>query len=423
MPSILLIKNVFAKQKVILKNVASLSALNALNYLAPFITLPYIVRIVGAEKFGAISFALVIAQYLMLISNYGFPYSATREVSMKRTNKVELNKIFSAVLIIRLFFSIFLTILYIVLILTIPSLKKDSLLYFYSVGIPLGSALLPVWYFQGLEKMNYILYSNVFPKILLIGFTFLLIKDRSDYVYVPLLHSLTFGLSGVIGASICFLSLKSRLVMPSYSYFMDLIKNGWHIFISTIGINLYRNANIFILGVMTNNLIVGYYSSAEKLIKAVQSLTTPISTALFPALSKKFENRSERENIILLFKIAKPFLLILIIIFIPFVIFPSYLVKLAFGDDFLRSTIDLRIMSAIIIFGGINYVLGVLGVYNLGYKKQFSRFVLISGTVGILTVICLIPFLNDVGAAIALTLSEFLLFILLFIFLIKKYVK
>ena len=41
-------------------------------YIVPLITLPYIIRVVGLEKFGILSLALAVSNYLRVVSDYGW---------------------------------------------------------------------------------------------------------------------------------------------------------------------------------------------------------------------------------------------------------------------------------------------------------------------------------------------------------------
>jgi len=54
-----------------LKDVFCLLAMLGLNYIAPLLVLPYLMKVLGAEKFGYIVFSLAVMQYLMLLVDFG----------------------------------------------------------------------------------------------------------------------------------------------------------------------------------------------------------------------------------------------------------------------------------------------------------------------------------------------------------------
>ncbi|MBR3854796.1 MAG: oligosaccharide flippase family protein, partial [Bacteroidaceae bacterium] len=65
--------------------------INGVSYLLALITMPYLIRVLGEEKYGAYLFIYTVAQYLLLVGNYGFRYSVTRQVSVHRDNKERVN--------------------------------------------------------------------------------------------------------------------------------------------------------------------------------------------------------------------------------------------------------------------------------------------------------------------------------------------
>jgi PST family polysaccharide transporter len=113
------------EKKRFLKNFFSLAILQGLNYILPLLTLPYLIRVLGAEKFGLLAFATAIIGYFIVLTDYGFNFTATREVSLNIENNEKLNEIFSSVMIIK--FMLFIISLFLLTILVIAFEHKNLL--------------------------------------------------------------------------------------------------------------------------------------------------------------------------------------------------------------------------------------------------------------------------------------------------------
>ncbi|MGA8298128.1 MAG: oligosaccharide flippase family protein [Terriglobales bacterium] len=55
-----------------MRNILWLFSLQGLNYLVPLAVLPYLVRVLGIERYGLIAFAQSFAQYFVVLTDYGF---------------------------------------------------------------------------------------------------------------------------------------------------------------------------------------------------------------------------------------------------------------------------------------------------------------------------------------------------------------
>jgi PST family polysaccharide transporter len=190
---------IIGANKVLFKNFTSLSLLQIANYLFPLITLPYLVRVLGPEKYGLVNFAAAFAMYFAIITDYGFNLSATQDISVNRKNPERTSQIFSAVISIKMILFFISAILFTIIVFIFPIFKKDLLLFAITFVSVFGTALFPIWFYQGIEKMNYILVINVTVRTILTALIFLFIKQESDYILFAILNSISFVAIGVVG--------------------------------------------------------------------------------------------------------------------------------------------------------------------------------------------------------------------------------
>lgn len=407
------------RHKSLLESFFSLSILNGLNVLLPLITLPYILRVVGTENYGIYSYVFVLIQYLLLLSSYGFNFSATKQISQHRNDIEKLNTIYNSVIVGRIVLLFCGLIIFILLSPYLLPTANKKFIFLLGLGIVLGDILNPIWLYQGLEKMRYITIVNVISKFIFTILVFIMIKKSDDYIYIILINSCGFLLSGIISIFIVKKQFNLKLSRPKLNDIKYQFKEGLALFGSTIGTNLYSNANIFILNFFVSSSHVGIYAAAEKIIKGLQSLTTPITQALFPRISNIFLGQSTEYQLSKLKEISKILFLILIVPNILVFFGADFLVKMFCGANFQDSTILVKIMSPVIIIGTLNYVLGVVGLVNLNQQKIFFVGVMIAGFISIIFLIVTVPYLNIKAASLAVPISELCLLIICVIKLYK----
>ena len=184
--------------KRVFGNFVSLSALQGVNLILPLITFPYLVRVLGIDKYGLIIFAQAFISYFSLVADYGFNLSGTREISIYRKNNLKLTRTYNAILQARLSLVLLGFIVMTVVVFSIPKFASDWKLYFLTYGMVVGNALFPTWFFQGMEKMKYITVLSVISKSIFTLSILLIVNSPSDYLWVPLLNSLGYVFIGLI---------------------------------------------------------------------------------------------------------------------------------------------------------------------------------------------------------------------------------
>jgi PST family polysaccharide transporter len=181
-----------SNKKILIENFLSLSTLQFFNYLLPLITLPYLVRILGAEKYGIIVYAQSVVSLFNIITDFGFNLTGVKAVSENQNNKPKLEFIFTNVYTIKFILLGICSLILLLLILLVPKFKADCLVFVFSFGITIGYTLFPSWFFHGMEKMKYITIFNIASKFIFTILIFIIVKNPEDYYMVPLLTHLVF---------------------------------------------------------------------------------------------------------------------------------------------------------------------------------------------------------------------------------------
>ncbi|HDD45377.1 MAG TPA: flippase [Candidatus Desulfofervidus auxilii] len=409
-------------KKRLLENFFSLSILQVANYILPLITLPYLVRVLGPEKFGLIAFAQAFIQYLVILTDYGFNLSATREISIYRDNKEKISEIFSSVMITKFGLMIISLLILSVLVFTIPKFKNDWLVYFFTFGMVLGNVLFPIWFFQGMERMKYITILNIVAKGIFTICIFIFIRKMADYLYVPLINSTGFLVAGGLSLRIVSKDFGIKFMLPSFKAIKHQLKEGWHIFISTVAISLYTTSNTFILGLFTNNTIVGYYAAAEKIMRAVQGLLVPISQTVYPHISK-LVSESKEKALNFIRKLVKIVGSISFIISLSIFIFANLIVNIVLGLQYRQSIIVLRILAFLPFIIGLSNIFGIQTMLTFNLKQAFSKILISAGLLNIVLALILAPLYQHIGISIAVLTTEIFVTLSMFFYLKRKGIK
>ena len=168
-------------------NFGYLMLLQIAGYVFPLITIPYLARVIGVEGFGKIAFAAAVIVWFQTISDWGFNYTATRDVARNRDNLEKVSRIFSNVLWARVLLMLISFVLLCTLTETIPYFKENQAILLVTFLLVPGHIMFPDWFFQAMERMKYITIFSLISKALFTVLVFVLIKEKQDYILQPLI--------------------------------------------------------------------------------------------------------------------------------------------------------------------------------------------------------------------------------------------
>ena len=395
------------EQKTVAKNYSALMILQGLNYVLPFVIIPFLERTLELERFGLV----MLAQYLMALciaaTDFGFSTTAVREISVLRSKKEGYSTIYFKVFWARAILLVLVFAALCVFVFAIPRFAKEWEVYLLSYGMVVGQTILGDWFFQGIERMRILTVVNAVSKILFTLLLFLFINSPSDYILVPIFNSIGYLFAGII-----MLGLSFRYVSwqwPDFRNSNDFYRDSFQIFISDLSSQFTYAANGVVLGLFAGDSVVGIFSAFDKLILAARKMYIPISQAFYPYLSRKtyLEKRSMMK------KLARGTLTIGTIGMLILVFFGSFILNILYADPAIAANdYLLKWMGISVLLVGLSLLF--TNLYAPARKLFHQRLkIMISATVfNLILGFLLVPKLGLTGTIVTTIFTELLMVII-----------
>lgn len=367
--------------------------------------MPYLAITIGPDSFGKLAFASGLVVWFDTICDWGFNYTATRDLAINRDNNEKISEIFSAVFWSKVLLLLASTFLLLLIIYFVPIFNDNSaLILFTFLSVP-GKILFPDWFFQAMERMKYVTILQLFSRAFFSISIFIFIKSKSDYVLQPILMSLGSLVSGFLAMYLIIFRWKIKLLLPNFNIVLHTIKKSTNVFLNNLAPNLYFSFSFLLLGYFCGSHALGILDAGNKFVALVTQLFNVISRTFFPFLSRRIDKHQiyVKINIILAF-LATVFLLI----------FAPFLISVFFPDDFHEAIIALRIMSFSILLLSIHNSYGTHYLLIRGYERKLRNGTFVGSIVGFISAFFLIKHYTYIGASLTIVISQFIMAILVY---------
>jgi polysaccharide transporter, PST family len=389
-------------QHTVIKNALSLYIVQFASYLPPLISLPYLTRVLGPDKFGLVTFGQSFILYFVTITEYGFALTATRLIAIHRDNREEVSRIFSAVMTAKAILTALGLCIMLGVVFAWPTLRVNWRLFLVSFLAVIGNFLFPVWLFQGLQKMQHIAMRDLAAKLIALLALFALVRRQSDYLIAAGLQSGGMVLAGLAGLIAVPLLLGVHFRWPGWGAVREVFRAGAPVFFSNVALAMHGATNVVIVGLMAPNREIAYFGGAQRLMSALGALVAPIVTAIYPHVSHKAAH-AEEEAIRFVRKyalpMAAPFFLAGIVLFSS----APLVVRIILGKAFGPSVLVLRIMAFCPFTLSLSNSFSTHYMLACGYERAWMRIVVISVVVNFAV---LIPLLYLVRGSLAVAITS-----------------
>ena len=279
---IYILRSKFENNKKVAENYFFMTFLASSALVVGLIIYPYAVRVLGKEAYGIYVFLFSNVQLFQLITTFGFDTPALKKIALFPDNREVKSRVVSEVLISKsLLFCLSLVVLSVVSRF-IPFLQKHILLYYILFSLQLVEILFPTWYFQGIQKMKFVTYTNLIIRMSTIPLVFIFVHSPNDLLLCAVIVSLLPLVGGFF--AFCYMLVKEdvKLRFISIRRLKSTFRNALPFFWTTAFGTVKKESLTFIVGAFFDMQSVAILDLANKLVLIPRIIATSINGALFP---------------------------------------------------------------------------------------------------------------------------------------------
>lgn len=399
-------KIVKRKQSGIFGNGVSLMVFQVAKIVFPLITLPYLTRILSVEVYGVVTYVKAVMNYMQIFVDFGFVLSGTKDVVQVRDNQNKLELVVGDTMAARTLLGLVGFVIVAILAFSLPILRDNMLFTLLSYITVFLSVFLFDFLFRGMEVMYVIAVRFVVMKIISTVLTFILVKNDSDVILIPILDII----SSLIAVALVLYEVKKLQIKMKFSNFKNIvqkIKESFVYFLSNAAATSLNAISTIIIGIYANAAEVAYWGLAMQIIGTITALYNPISDSLYPEMIKTKKFGLMRKALM---------------IFVPLVIFGSALVflmadfifKVMGGEEYLNATPAFRVLVLMLTPGFLSVMFGwpVLGSIDKMKKVTTSTIISVTFNIVVLLLLAISNNLTLINMAIARVATEVLLIVI-----------
>ena len=386
------------------KNFAYKSILTISTYIIGFITFPYTSRVFGVERLGLVNFVDNTISYFLLFSTMGIGILGVREIAASKNEEMR-NKTFSNILGLNIWFTIATLIVYFIAITNVHKFNEHSELFYIGAAKIFFTTFLIEWFFTGIENFKYITIRSIIIKLLYVLAVFIFVKEKDDYILYFILTIVMVTVNACINLLYASKYIK---IIPKELFSLKYIRNNIILGVYAVMTSMYISFNVMYLGLMSDNIQVGYYTTAFKLYSVILGFFSAFTNVMLPRMSALLaeERNDQIKNLInKSFSAVVTFATPLIIYSI---IMAPQIINILSGPGYEGAILPMRIIMPAVFFVGIAQILAIQILMPMKKDTILLMASICGAIVGVILNVILVPKFYSIGSAMVLIFCEIL---------------
>lgn len=391
------------KRTSLKKNLALSMFYQILKIITPFITAPYVSRVLGVANLGIYSATNSIAMYFTLFGGLGTVTYGTREIARVRHDENQRSQLFWEIEIL----SVITTTISIVVWAIFTMFNTQYRGYYLVLTFNLLAVMFDIsWFYAGIEKFQYTVGWNSFFKIASVIALFIFVKKPSDllvYMFIMAFQNFAGNVGMWTGLHKFVHKIDFKTVTLKKHFHETLVY-----FIPTIATSVYNVMDKTMIWVITRNAKEnGFYENANKVLDMTKTLTfvalnsVMTSRISFLYAQERFDEIKEGIHNSIDYVLFMGIGFLFGLAGVAHVFVPVF-----FGKHWDKTAELLIIMAPVVVIIGISNCLGAQYYTPSGRRKESAKYIIIGAITNFILNSFMIPFLQSYGAAIATVIAE-----------------
>ena len=347
---------------------------NLLSVIVPFITAPYLGRVLGVTSVGQYTYVFSIASYFVMFGLLGISNYGTRSIARVREDRDKRSRVFWEIYSMQLLTGIVAALVFLVYV-YIRGLG-DRTLFLIMIPVVATSFLEVGWYCSGMEQFKKIVIRNALTKILNLVLILLLVKNETHLLRYCVIMSGCYLLSALIlWPSILGEVDRCRLVFPVPK---DRFKSNLLLFVPILATSVYQVMDKIMIGALADKDQLAYYEYADKIISIPALIYVAMGSVMLSRISH-LTGKGDRQGSVGLLSEAMGLTILIASFFVALVASTSdELVRIYYGPNFDPSAPILLLLLPVVFLAGWNQALRMQYII----PKDLNRVYIISTFLG-----------------------------------------
>lgn len=401
------------EKKTLFSNTVSLYLMNIIRLALPFLTLPYLTRVLSTESYGLVVYTKAFLVYVQLVLDFGFLLTATKHIVEANGDYKKIGIITGNTIIEKIILGCFSSLLYLGAVLFTPILSQHFLFcLWYLISIIASIGVLD-FLFRGLEKMHYIVLPYVVSKAFSTALIFMYVKSDMDLMYIPQFETMGNVLAAIISI-IIMNRLGIHIRFGSFGVWIQDLRESGVYFLSNVATTVFGALTTIIAGWYLSIIHIAYWGLCMQCLAAAKAMYSPLSNSLYPYMLKS-------KNIQMLNRLNKYVTVPIVLTTVVVWNHAFGLMNILGGVKYIEAGKTLQILLPAFVASYYSMIYGwpVLGA--IGKVKETTATTIFASCIQLVGILCLI-FLNGFtieNLAVTCVISELFLMVSRFYLYIK----